>query len=54
MIKNKKLIYNYDVDQRENKFSNTETLKKLNIEDLPKYVYLNQNKFKNWIYKEKE
>jgi beta-1,4-mannosyl-glycoprotein beta-1,4-N-acetylglucosaminyltransferase len=54
MIKNKKLIYNYNVDQRENKFSNTETLKILNMQDLPKYIYLNQSKFKNWIYKEKE
>ena len=50
MIKQKKLIYNYKVDQKENKFLNTETLKELELNKLPKYVYSNINKFKDWLY----
>ena len=45
MIRDKKLIYNYKADQRENKFTNTETLKELELNKLPKYVYSNINKF---------
>ena len=36
MIKEKKLIYNYNADQRQNKFLNSETLKVLNLDKLPK------------------
>ena len=50
MIKEKKLIYNYGADQRQNKFLNTETLKVMNLDKLPQYVYLNKEKFKKWIY----
>ena len=50
MIDQKKLIYNYKADQKENKFKNTETLKELELNKLPKYVYSNINKFKDWLY----
>ena len=50
MIKEKKLIYNYGADQKQNKFLNTETLKVMNLDKLPQYVYLNKEKFKKWIY----
>ena len=53
MIKQKKLIYNYNADQRQNKFLNTETLKELSLNNLPKYVHSNKSKFKEWIYVEK-
>ena len=53
MISQKKLIYNYKVDQRENKFLNTEDLEELDLNKLPKYVYSNIDKFKDWIYKNK-
>ena len=49
MIKQKKIIYNFNVDQKKNKFLNTETLKKLKFEELPEYVRLNKQKFENWI-----
>ena len=29
---------------------NTETLKELELNKLPKYVYSNINKFKDWLY----
>ena len=50
MIKQKKLIYNYNVDQKQKKFLNTETLKEINLNKLPEYIYSNTNKFKEWIY----
>ena len=50
MIEKKKLIYNYGVDQKENKFLNTETLEELELNKLPKYVYSNIDKFKDWLY----
>ena len=50
MIDKKKLIYNYEVDQKENKFLNTETLKELELNKLPKYVYSNIDKYKDWLY----
>ena len=53
MIKQKKLIYNYGVDQRKNKFLDTETLKEMSVNNLPEYIRINQNKFKDWIYIEK-
>ena len=54
MIKQKKLIYNYNADQRQNKFLNTETLKELSPNDLPNYINSNKSKFKEWIYVEKK
>ena len=52
MIKNKKLIYNYNADQRtKNKFENNEILKTLNINKLPKYIQSNQNLFNDWLEK---
>ena len=53
MIRDKKLIYNYRADQKENKFTNTETLKELELKKLPKYVYSNIDKFKDWLYVKK-
>jgi len=52
MIKQKKIIYNYNVDQRKNKFLNTETLRELKFERLPEYVRLNIKKFESWINKD--
>ena len=53
MISQRKLIYNYKADQRENKFLNTENLEELDLNKLPKYVYSNIDKFKDWIYRNK-
>ena len=54
MIQQKKLIYNYRADKKKNKFLDTETLKELSLKKLPQYVYLNNQKFKECIYNNKE
>ena len=52
LIKNRKLIYNYKADQRtKNKFENNETLKRLELEYLPKYLQNNLAKYSEWIDK---
>ena len=50
MIKNKKLIYNYNTDQRtENKFENNETLNILETKKLPKYIQNNLSLYNKWL-----
>jgi beta-1,4-mannosyl-glycoprotein beta-1,4-N-acetylglucosaminyltransferase len=50
LIKNRKLIYNYKADQRQkNKFENNETLAKLELSKLPKYIQNNLGYFKDWL-----
>jgi len=50
MIKNKKLIYNYNTDQRtENKFENNETLNILETKKLPKYIQNNLSLYSKWL-----
>ena len=50
MIKDKKLVYNYKLDQRaEDKFSDNEILEDLNLDKLPKYIIENKNKYEKWL-----
>ena len=50
LISQKKMIYNYQADQRvKNKFENNEILEKLEIDKLPKYIQKNLNLFSKWI-----
>ena len=50
MIKDKKLVYNYNVDQRaENKFSENEILENLDFNRLPRYLIENKNKYLKWL-----
>ena len=49
LIKNKKTLYNYSADQRDNKWSNNLSLKKINSELLPEYIIKNIEKYKNWL-----
>ena len=50
MIKDKKLVYNYNLDQRaENKFSDNEILEKLDFNKLPKFLIENKNKYSKWL-----
>jgi beta-1,4-mannosyl-glycoprotein beta-1,4-N-acetylglucosaminyltransferase len=51
LIKQKKTVYNLNVDSRSNKFSEGNTLEKLSINYLPKYVKDNLIKFNDWIEK---
>ena len=49
-IKNKKLIYNYNTDQRtEKKFENNETIKILEKKRLPKYIQDNLSLYNKWL-----
>tara|TARA_Y100001958_G_C21210753_1_gene536467 strand:- start:42 stop:929 length:888 start_codon:yes stop_codon:yes gene_type:complete len=50
MIKDKKLVYNYNLDQRaENKFSDNEVLENLDFNKLPKFLIENKNKYLKWL-----
>ena len=49
IIKNKKAIYNLNVDQRVSKIGNGNQLKKFELNKLPKYIQINKNNFKEWI-----
>ena len=50
LIKDKKLIYNYEADQRTtNKFENNETLNILEKDKLPKYIQKNFERYKEWL-----
>ena len=51
MIKDKKTIYNLKVDSRSNKFDGKNSLEKINLNLLPKYILENKLKFKDWIEK---
>mgnify|MGYP001375458374 CR=1 FL=1 len=49
IMKEKKVLYNYKVDQKKNKWKSDIILKTLPIERLPIYVKNNVQKFKDWI-----
>ena len=50
MIKDRKLVYNYNVDQRaENKFTDNEILENLDFSRLPNYIVKNKNKYLQWL-----
>ena len=48
-IKQRKALYNYGVDKRQEKWSNNSDLVKTNLDMLPKYILDNKNKYKEWI-----
>ena len=49
IIKNKKAIYNLNVDQSLNKFESGNRLEKYEFDKLPIYIQKNKDKFKDWI-----
>ena len=49
IIKNKKAIYDLNVDKTDNKIGNGSKLEKFAIDKLPNYILKNQNNFKEWI-----
>jgi len=48
-IKNRESIYNLNLDQTKNQFSEGAKLDVLNIEELPAYVQNNYQKFEKWL-----
>ncbi len=49
LIKEKKALYNYNADQRDDKWSNNTELEKINLSILPKYISDNKLKYKDWL-----
>ena len=50
LIKNRKLIYDYNADQRKkNKFENNESLNLLEEKKLPNFIRNNLNYYKDWL-----
>ena len=49
MIKNRRAIYNHNVDQRKNKFDGIIKLYKFSKKHWPMYLRKNSSKYKNWI-----
>ena len=49
LIKEKKALYNYGADQRENKWSNNSQLIKTSLNLLPKHISDNIDNLKDWI-----
>jgi len=49
LINNKKVLYDYKVDQRKNKWSSNISLKKIQMDQLPKYIASNTEKYNRWL-----
>ena len=49
LIEEKRVMYDHNVDQKGYKWSGKSTLKKTNIDILPKHISLNPEKYKNWL-----
>ena len=49
LIKEKRVMYDHNIDQKDYKWSGTAVLKKIDINLLPAYLKNNLDKFKNWI-----
>ena len=49
LINEKRVIYDYKVDQKEFKWSGKSTLKKIDLNLLPDYISKNNEKFKEWL-----
>ena len=49
LIKEKRIMYDHNIDQKNNKWLSKLFLKKIDNDELPEYISSNQNKFKDWI-----
>ena len=49
LINDKRVIYDYKVDQKEFKWSGKSSLKKIDLNLLPDYISENNEKFKEWL-----
>ncbi len=49
MIKENRILYDLDVDQRTYKWSGNKKLSKVNISELPKYLSTNSKKYSEWF-----
>ena len=51
LVEEKKALYDYSVDQRKEKWSSNLKLQKIGLEELPKYINDNKEKYINWLDK---
>jgi len=49
MIRNKKIIYDLDVDQKDYKWQGIKKLNKVALSEMPEYLSSNYKKFSNWL-----
>ena len=49
MVKNKKIIYDLDIDQKNYKWKGTKSLNKVPLSTMPDYLYNNYKKYSNWL-----
>ena len=49
LIRDRKALYNYKADQREDKWKNNPELVKIELDNLPSYISSNKKKFESWI-----
>ena len=49
MVKNKKIIYDLDVDQKDYKWEGTKKLSKAPLSEMPDYLSNNYKKYSNWL-----
>ena len=49
LISEKRVMYDHSVDQRSYKWSGKSILKRFNVKNLPDYINLNMQKYKDWL-----
>ena len=49
MVKNKKVIYDHSVDQRDFKWKSSTILKRITLSEMPDYLSENYKKYANWL-----
>ena len=48
-VKNKKVLYDLGVDQRDYKWKGEKTLKKVDLAEMPDYLSFNYEKYSDWL-----
>ena len=49
LMKEKKIMYNHSVDKKGNKWGEGDDLKTLNLDEMPRYIIENYEKYKPWL-----
>ena len=49
MVKEKKILYDHKADQKKEKYTGNQTLKKVSNKILPDYILSNLSKYKEWL-----
>ena len=49
IVKNKKILYDYNVDQRDYKWESSKSLTKIPLYEMPDYINKNKDKYDEWL-----